>query len=124
MTVGEFGSTRTGNFLTGVTSLNETGMPLLAIWVLLCGGLAPLGLLASLAVSRRHPDQAQKWGRVLTHWAMPEVYMLAVCVALTRLDNIVEVQVNAGLWCYVAMSLALLVASQAFARHPRPSTEL
>ena len=114
MTIEKLGSARSGNFLTGVASLNENGMPFLAVWILVCGGLAPLLLLAALAVSRHYPDHAQRWGRVLAHWAMPEVYVLAVLVALTRLGRIVHVEVNAGLWCYTAMSLALLAAWQAF----------
>lgn len=114
MTIEKIGSARSGNFLTGVASLNENGMPLLAVWVLVCGGLAPLLLLAALAAGRHYPDHAQRWGRVLAHWAMPEVYVLAVLVALTRLGRIVQVELNAGLWCYTAMSLALLAAWQAF----------
>ena len=114
MTIEKFGSARSGNFLTGVASLNENGMPFLAVWVLVCGGFAPLLLLAAIAAGRHYPDHAQRWGRVLAHWAMPEVYVLAVLVALTRLGRIVQVEVNAGLWCYTAMSLALLAAWQAF----------
>lgn len=123
MTIEKYGGARSGNFLTGVASLNENGMPFLAVWVLVCGGFAPILLLAGLAASRRYPDHAQRWGRVLAHWAMPEVYVLAVLVALTRLGRIVQVELNAGLWCYTAMSLALLVAWQAFRLRLTESSE-
>lgn len=114
ITVEKLGSARSGNFLTSVARLHENGMHVLSAWVLICGGVAPLLLLAALALSHRYPQHTQWWGRLLAHWAMPEVFLLATFVALSRLDSIVQVEINAGFWNYAAMTLALLLAWRAF----------
>ncbi len=120
ITVEKLGNVRTGNFIDGVIQLNAHDMPFLAAWVLICGGIAPLLLLGSLLISRRHPLPAKRLGDALVHWSMPEVYVLAVFVALTRLGSIVEVETNAGFWSYCAMSVALLLAWRAFRLQPPP----
>lgn len=114
MTVEKFGNVRSGNFLTSVSRLDDQGMPLLAIWVLVCGGLTPLFLLCALAFSRGASERTHRLGHVLAHWAMPEVYVLGTLVALTRLGSLVEVEINAGFWSYVATSIALLLSWRAF----------
>lgn len=114
ITVEKFGNLRSGDFLASFSSLDSHGMPLLAVWVLLCGGLAPLLLLAVLALARtRFHATARRAGHALSHWAMPEVYVLGVLVALTRLGSIVDVELNAGFWSYVAVSCATLLAWRA-----------
>jgi paraquat-inducible protein A len=113
MTLEKLGNERSGNFLSGVTSLHENGMPVLSFWVLVCGGLAPVLLLVATLASVHYQKPVPGWTRVLAPWAMPEVYVLAMLVALTRLGQIVQVELNAGFWSYAAMSLALLAAWRA-----------
>ncbi len=110
ITVEKFGNMRTGDFLAGVFALDQHGMPLLAVWVLICGGLTPLLLLTGLALGWRNPASLRWMGGAFGDWAMPDVYVLAVFVALTRLGSIVDVELNAGFWSYTAMSFALLLA--------------
>lgn len=118
ITVEKFGNVRVGDFLSSVRRLHEHDMSLLAVWVLACGGLAPLVLLVALLFSHHHAGRVRRAGETLSHWSMPEVYVLGVFIALTRLGSIVEVELNAGFWCYAAMSLALLSAWHAFRLQP------
>jgi paraquat-inducible protein A len=52
--------------------------------------------------------------RVLQHWAIPEVQVLAILVALMKLGSVVEVTIGPGFWCYCAMALSLLIAQHSF----------
>lgn len=112
ITVEKFGNVRSGDFMTGVASLHAYGMPLVGAWVLFCGALVPVALLGALALGRSH-GFLLRMEETLAHWAMPEVYVLAVLVALTRLGTLVDVELNAGFWSYLAMSVFLLIASRA-----------
>jgi len=123
VTVGKLGREHVGLLFTGVEGLWERGLHLLAVWVLLCGGLVPAALLLTLAallfpVRLGWRPEKVPWlshaAHALGHWAMPEVQVLAVLVALIKLGNLVNVTIGPGFWCYVAMSLALLFAWRGF----------
>lgn len=123
ITAGKFGQEQGGLLLTGVEGLWANGMPVLAIWVLLCGTLVPIALLAILAGgllrhrlgwSRRPSELLSRAAHAMGYWAIPEVQMLAVLVALTKLGSVVNVTIGAGFWCYAAMSLSLLLAWRSF----------
>lgn len=121
---GKLGEARNTVLFTSVTSLWEGGMRILALLVLLCGGILPGLLLAALAVlhaadrfnwsskpSLRHLAQT---ARFLEHWSIPEVQVLAVFVALIKLGSLVDVTIGAGFWCYCGMALSLVVAQRSF----------
>jgi paraquat-inducible protein A len=123
ITASKLGRSRPGLLFTGVEGLWDHHMPLLAIWVCLCGAVVPLALLATLAgllVPERlgqPPLQSRLlWStaHALGHWAMPEVQVLAVLVALMKLGTLINVTIGAGFWCYAAMSCALLFAWHSF----------
>jgi paraquat-inducible protein A len=108
---------------TGVSALWNDGMRLLAIWVFLCGTVAPalllsvfLGLLLPAKFSRQGARGRFLWRAVhaLQHWAMPEVHVLAVLVSLTKLGSLVDVSVGPGFWSYVAMTFTILFAWGSF----------
>ena len=121
ISVAKLGRDHTGYLLTSATALWESGMRLLAIWVAICGAAAPVLLLAALtgAIGRalRLGRGSRAWRLVahaVEHWAMPEVHVLAILVALIKLGDLVEVQIGPGFWCYAGMSVAMLIAWRSF----------
>jgi paraquat-inducible protein A len=121
LTVEKLGRDHTAFLLTSATALWESGMRLLAVWVAICGTFAPALLLAALtgAIGRalRLGRGSRAWrfiAHAVEHWAMPEVHVLAMLVALIKLGDLVEVKIGPGFWCYAAMSVAMLMAWRSF----------
>lgn len=114
---------RVGVLFSGVGALWSEGMRLLSAWVLVCGGLAPLlqlGLLVAIALPLRLGWRTRPSRRAVTfihaveHWAMPEVQVLAVLVALVKLHTLVGVRIGPGFWYYCALSFLTLLAWRSF----------
>lgn len=123
VSAGKLGEARSTVLFTGAVSLWEGGMRALAVLVILCGGILPLCLLVSLAVL--HAADRFHWtavgirpwypaARFLEHWAIPEVQVLAVFVALMKLGSLVDVTIGPGFWCYCAMTVCLVIAQRSF----------
>jgi paraquat-inducible protein A len=116
---GKLGNVRISLLFTGVGSLWDGGMRSLAVLVFLCGWLLPLTLLGALALL--HAFSRPGWPkadfrllsravRILGRWAIPEVQVLAILVALMKLGSVVDVSIGPGFWWYCAMALSLLIA--------------
>jgi len=123
ITAGKFGQERGGLLFTGVEGLWEHDMRLLAIWVLLCGAVVPIALLgilaggllpARLGWSHGSSEFLSRAAHAMGYWAIPEVQVLAVLVALMKLGTLVNVTIGAGFWAYAGMSLSLLLAWRSF----------
>ncbi|HEX2853060.1 MAG TPA: paraquat-inducible protein A [Opitutaceae bacterium] len=123
ITAGKFGQERGGLLLTGVEGLWDHDMRLLAIWVLLCGAVVPMLLLGTMAGvllparfgwSQQPAEFLSRTAHALGYWAMPEVQVLAVLVALMKLGSLVNVTIGAGFWAYIGMSFSLLLAWRGF----------
>jgi len=128
--VNKIGHERVQHLFGGVQALWQHGLSILSSWVLICGVVAPAVLLTTIAaVSARGllDDQttrgAHKLAAALEHWAMPEVQVLAILIAMTKLGTLVNVQLGAGFWCYGAMALALLVSWRKFEFQPAAHLE-
>lgn len=127
VTAGKVGAVRLSVLFTGVEGLWGGGMRSLAVLVILCGGLLPVALLAilgavhapsRLGLSEASLGQLIRTARFLEHWAIPEVQVLAVLVALTKLGSVVDVTVGPGFWCYSAMALSLLLSQHSLTMDP------
>jgi paraquat-inducible protein A len=123
VSAGSLGAERVSTLLTGVGALWDNGMRALATLVLLCGCLMPIALLATLAALKApervarfvaSPCALSRVARALELCAIPEVQVLAVLVALTKLGSVVSVSIGAGFWFYCAMALSLLLAQCGF----------
>ena len=140
MSAGKLGNVRVCLLFTDFGALWDSGMRALAVLVLLCGGIIPVAFLFSLVALNAPklgravpggPAAFSAWAHLLKHWAIPEVQVLAVLVALTKLGSVVDVSIGPGFWCYCAMTLSLIVAQQGFdlksfdegARGRRPQPE-
>lgn len=121
-TVDQLASHHDGLLLSSTSTL-ALSMPLLALLVLFCAVIAPILLLITITIIL-YPlvfgipsPRLLPLLRIVHHcqeWSMPEVQLLAVLVAFIKLGSLVEAHITAGLWCYAAMSLTLIVASRRF----------
>jgi paraquat-inducible protein A len=120
---GKLGAERVSTLFTGVGALWDNDMRALALLVLLCGGLLPIALLATLASLQMpdrfashlaNPGSLARIARTLELCAIPEVQVLAVLVALMKLGSVVNVTIGPGFWFYCAMSLCLILAQRGF----------
>jgi paraquat-inducible protein A len=126
ITVAKFGNVRVTLASSGAGALWQGGMPFLAVWIFICGVLGPVLLFAALTLliaarvspgHRTHRRLASA-AHALEHWAMPEVHVLAVLVALIKLGTLANVFIGPGFWCYTAMAVVLLLAWRSFEYEP------
>jgi paraquat-inducible protein A len=116
--VHKFGGSHESYLWTGIRALWRDGMPVLSVWVTLCGIAVPIALLGTLLVlataDRVGDDQSRRfWTRAaiaFQRWSMPEVQVLAVLVAFVKIGALVDVHPGAGLWFYAAAAVTILVA--------------
>lgn len=127
----KFGNARTTTLFAGVGQTWVMPMYFIAFWVLLCGAVLPLLLLAGLVAERLAPPRRREtwWCRLaagvipaVDHWAIPEVQVLAILVAMIRLGSVINVHLLAGFYFYAGMAVAQLLAWRSHLYVDRPAT--
>ncbi|AMX03519.1 paraquat-inducible protein A [Microbulbifer thermotolerans] len=112
--------------LNGVAALFNAGYVWLSALVLFCSVLAPLVkflLLAFIcwgsawAFLDGPVAVAVRWYRHLKEWGMLDVYMLGVLVALIKMRDLGKMEVDVGLYCFVAMMLVANLTTLSFDPH-------
>ena len=107
MTLSAAGRDSGTTIVGGAYEMWRRGYELTAAVVLFCSVLAPAGFILSALtaiLASRRPDipkwlpELTKWTRHLRHWAMPEVMMLGVLVALVRMAGLVTVTPGIGMY--------------------------
>ena len=119
------GQVRENRIITGVLLLWESGYAPLAVLILWASILAPLGrtlmmlyvtggpLLGSHAPGIAPLTRFLKWVRP---WAMLDVYMLALVVALVKLAQMADVELELGAFFFVALFVMLTLLGVAYDR--------
>ncbi|WP_444928742.1 paraquat-inducible protein A [Microbulbifer sp. SSSA002] len=109
--------------LNGVYSLFKAGFIWLSILVLFCSVLAPVGKFALLLFIccgsawgwlDRPVSNAVRFYQHLKEWGMLDVYMLGILVALVKLQDLGQMTVGAGLYCFAATMLLANLSSLSF----------
>lgn len=106
--------------ITGVFTLNDHGMPPLAVLIMICSILAPgfkialmLYVLLPVKLGRTAPGLARafRWLMFISPWGMIEVYMMGVVVAIVNLLAIASIEFGMAFYCFVALFFVMSAAS-------------
>ncbi len=106
------GTSKDAILFSGVVSLFYENMLAVAVLVLLSSILFPvLNIILSLLISghlyfNRPNPHLPRWMRWLQHldeWAMLEVYMLGIIVAVVKLSSMAELRFGFGLYAFVGL---------------------
>jgi len=119
MSLSSFGVQRRDWLRTGVEALWNDGFASLATVVFFFSMVIPfvyLGLMVYVLGAVRFGSPAPlgkpfRWAGELRPWAMIEVYLVGCCVAYTRLQDVGEVHIGLGGWCFMAATFAALLAT-------------
>ena len=123
--IGLEGQVRENTIATGVIGLWDAGAQALAVLIFFTTILAPalriLGLLYvlfPLSLGREPPGVAVavRFQEGLVSWAMLDVYMLALMVALVKMAQMARLQLELGAWCFFALFIVLTLVSALYNR--------
>jgi uncharacterized paraquat-inducible protein A len=92
----------------------------LAVAVLLFVVVLPLARFAVLALVRWVPTGArlQRFALVLEHWAMLDVFGLALLVVVAKIGDVASVELRAGFWVLLAAAALSLADARGLRRGP------
>jgi paraquat-inducible protein A len=120
------GNSHDGTLWSGVVTLVQENMWIVAILVFLSSILFPLlNIILSLLISAHlHFDKPNRylalWMRCLQHldeWAMLEVYMLGIIVACVKLSSLAELKFGFGLYAFIALLIINVMLTSSLDRY-------
>ncbi|OUS27371.1 hypothetical protein A9Q99_15335 [Gammaproteobacteria bacterium 45_16_T64] len=120
------GNTGRNTMLNGVLQLWQQGSWWMAFLVAACSVAMPLlelGLLAGITghiQSQRYSHwlpKMIKWQHRTSGWAMLEVYLLGIIVAIVKMSELGDLVLGQALVCFVVLLVFTLCALQSFDRH-------
>lgn len=123
LSVSTFGAGRTSWLSTGIATFSQQGFQTLAVLVSVSAMLLPFVYLSGLvwvlgylhfARESAHENASlgriYRWVLLLRPWMMLEVFLIGGFVAYTRMEAVADVTIDAGGWCLVAATFALMLA--------------
>jgi paraquat-inducible protein A len=119
MRITSFGVQRRDWLPTGVQALWAQGFTSLSLLVFVFSIVIPfvyvalmISVLAGIRLGSSAPlGRLFRWTTALRVWVMIEVYVVGCCVAYTRLQSVGTVLIDAGGWCLLAATSAIVLAS-------------
>ncbi len=125
MTVSTSGIVHGAGIFSGPLELQQRGMTSLAVVVVFVTVAAPLAkLIGTIYVLLRirelkpppHLRRIFVWVERLTAWSMVEVFVLGVFVAYVKLGDLVKIELNAGVYALLALTVVIVWADGALDR--------
>lgn len=120
------GQTRSDTVWSGVLGLFESGMPGVAVLVLLNSMAIPLLKLLCqllvllslrLKVARRSAMLLYRGYHHLREWGMLEVYLIGILVSIVKLIDIADLSLGVGLACFIALLLTQVWLEMSMSPH-------
>jgi len=120
------GRTQSGAIISGVQELYKQGYWEIAVLVFIVSILAPLlkilcifYVLAPLKLGFRLPYATRVFRifETLHPWAMTEVYMLGILVALVKLADLARIEAGVALWSVAALIVTMAAMDAALENH-------
>jgi len=118
LTTSILGTSRTSHLVSSATSMVDDGYPLLAIVIGLFVVVLPflrfgllIAVLGSLQIGRHRSwlGRTFRLTNELQRWSMPDVFLLGLVVAYARLRTSINVQVELGADCLIAVGLLTML---------------
>ena len=125
MTVSTSGIVHGAGILSGPVELVRRGMTSLAVVVVFVTIIAPLAKLIGTvyvllrireANPPRHLRRIFVWVERLSTWSMVEVFVLGVFVAYVKLGDLVKIELGAGVYALLALTVVIVWADAALDR--------
>jgi paraquat-inducible protein A len=115
-----------GGLMTGVSGFLHYGMAPMALFTFACMVFAPLGRVVALLVtvacvmSDRRPKylaRLYRFSETLRPWGMLDVFLVGTLISMTKLRDLVRVEMAAGLWVLMGLVWCLALFDSIFDRH-------